>query len=115
MTKKIELNGKEYELQMHVKDLKELGLVPNDTQGNIQTVSDIMSGLMTGDALTLIDVLAKLLKGKLKRSEVEDYVSEDENIDQLFENVESFFETSPLTKKMAQMIARPAREALENL
>lgn len=112
---KIKLNGKEYELQMHVKDLKELGLVPNDTQGNIQTMSDIMSGLMTGDALTLIDVLAKLLKGKLKRSEVEDYVSEDENIDQLFETVESFFETSPLTKKMAQMIARPAREALENL
>ena len=60
---KIKLNGKKYDLVMHIKDLRELGLVPNDSQGNIEKMSGIMSGLMTGDVFTLIDVLAaRMLK-----------------------------------------------------
>lgn len=112
---KIKLNGKEYDLVMHIKDLKELGLIPNDSQGNIEKMSGIMSGLMTGDVFTLIDVLTALLKGQLKRDEIEAVLQTDEDIDKVFENVESFFETSPLTKKMATMIAKPAKEALANL
>lgn len=112
---KIELDDKKYELTMHIKDLKELGLVPNDSQGNIEKMSGIMSGLMTGDVFTLADVLTSLLKGQLKRGEIEDALSEDEDIDKLFDKVEAFFETSPLTKKMATMIAQPAKEALANL
>ena len=112
---KIELNNKKYNLVMHIKDLRELGLVPNDSQGNIEKMSGIMSGLMTGDVFTLIDVLASLLKGQLKRGEIEEALSRDEDIDKIFDKVESFFETSPLTKKMATMIAQPAKEALANL
>lgn len=112
---KIELNNKKYNLVMHIKDLRELGLVPNDSQGNIEKMSGIMSGLMTGDVFTLIDVLASLLKGQLKRGEIEEALSQDEDIDKIFDKVESFFETSSLTKKMATMIAQPAKEALANL
>lgn len=112
---KIALNGKEYELVMHIKDLKELGLVPNNSQGNIEKMSNIMSGLMTGDVFTLADVLAGLLKGRLNRSEIETALSQDEDIDKLFDEVEDFFETSPLTKKMATMIAQPAKKALKSL
>ena len=112
---KIELNNKKYNLVMHIKDLKELGLIPNDSQGNIEKMSGIMSGLMTGDVFTLIDVLAALLKGQLERDEIEEALQKDEDIDKIFDKVESFFETSPLTKKMAMMIAQPAKEALANL
>ena len=112
---KIKLNGKKYDLVMHIKDLRELGLVPNDSQGNIEKMSGIMSGLMTGDVFTLIDVLAALLKGQLERDEIEEALQKDEDIDKIFDKVESFFETSPLTKKMAMMIAKPAKEALANL
>ena len=112
---KIELNNKKYNLVMHIKDLKELGLTPNDSQGNIEKMSGIMSGLMTGDVFTLIDVLAALLKGQLERDEIEEALQKDEDIEKIFDKVESFFETSPLTKKMAMMIAKPAKEALANL
>ena len=112
---KIELNNKKYNLVMHIKDLKELGLIPNDSQGNIEKMSGIMSGLMTGDVFTLIDVLAALLKGQLEHDEIEEALQKDEDIDKIFDKVESFFETSPLTKKMATMIAQPAKEALANL
>lgn len=87
---RIKLNNKKYDLVMHIKDLKELGLVPNDSQGNIEKMSGIMSGLMTGDVFTLIDVLASLLKGQLKRGEIEEALSQDEDIDKIFDKVESF-------------------------
>lgn len=113
--KKIKLNGKEYELKMRIKDLKEFGLVPNNAAENANKMTGIISGLLTGDVFTLVNVLEKLLKGQLKRNQIEECLENDEEINILFEQVEDFFETSPLTKKMAMMIAEPAKKALNSL
>lgn len=112
----ITLGGNKYELKMSLKNLKDFGLVPGNTENNIDLMSDTIGGLLTGDPFSLSTSLGKLLKkDNLKQSEVDEALESADNLDELFDKVEYFFETSPLTKKMALKVATPMKAKLASL
>jgi hypothetical protein len=112
----ITLGGNKYELKMTLKNLKNFGLVPGNTENNIDLMSDTISGLLTGDPFALSTSLGKLLeKDGVKQTEIDAGLESADNLDELFDKVEDFFETSPLTKKMALKVATPMKAKLASL
>lgn len=69
-----------------------------------------IAGVIDGDVVTLADVLFRANKGfepRITQKEIESYI-EDENtdLDALFVDVLSFFETANCTKKTAQALLK---------
>ena len=78
--KKINLNGKTYNLELTLNNLRDFGFVPNKIGENSEILSNIVAGLNLGDAFTLIDVLTKLLKRyNIKEKDIEKAVIRDKN------------------------------------
>lgn len=115
MSTTIALNGEEYELALTIGSLKGLGLIPNNLENNLDKMTDILSGLLTGDPFTLLNTLKILLKkDNVKPEEIEAALAED-GTPELFDKVETFFETSPLTKVMAAKIVPALKQHLSKL
>ena len=103
--KKINLNGKTYNLELTLNNLRDFGFVPNKIGENSEILSNIVAGLNLGDAFTLIDVLTKLLKRyNIKEKDIEKAVIRDKNSGDLYKVLIDFFKTEPLTKRMMKTI-----------
>ena len=114
--KKINLNGKTYNLELTLNNLRDFGFVPNKIGENSEILSNIVAGLNLGDAFTLIDVLTKLLKRyNIKEKDIEKAVIRDKNSVDLYKVLIDFFKTEPLTKRMMKTINPLITEAFDKI
>ncbi len=114
--KKINLNGKTYNLELTLNNLRDFGFVPNKIGENSEILSNIVAGLNLGDAFTLIDVLTKLLKRyNIKEKDIEKAVIRDKNSADLYKVLIDFFKTEPLTKRMMKTINPLITEAFDKI
>ena len=114
--KKINLNGKTYNLELTLNNLRDFGFVPNKIGENSEILSNIVAGLNLGDAFTLIDVLTKLLKRyNIKEKDIEKSVIRDKNSGDLYKVLIDFFKTEPLTKRMMKTINPLITEAFDKI
>ena len=114
--KKINLNGKTYNLELTLNNLRDFGFVPNKIGENSEILSNIVAGLNLGDAFTLIDVLTKLLKRyNIKEKDIEKVVIRDKNSGDLYKLLIDFFKTEPLTKRMMKTINPLITEAFDKI
>ena len=114
--KKINLNGKTYNLELTLNNLRDFGFVPNKIGENSEILSNIVAVLNLGDAFTLIDVLTKLLKRyNIKEKDIEKAVIRDKNSGDLYKVLIDFFKTEPLTKRMMKTINPLITEAFDKI
>lgn len=114
--KKINLNGKTYNLELTLNNLRDFGFVPNKIGENSEILGNIVAGLNLGDAFTLIDVLTKLLKRyNIKEKDIEKAVTRDKNSGDLYKVLIDFFKTEPLTKRMMKTINPLITEAFDKI
>ena len=114
--KKINLNGKTYNLELTLNNLRDFGFVPNKIGENSEILSNIVAGLNLGDAFTLIDVLTKLLKRyNIEEKDIEKAVIRDKNSGDLYKVLIDFFKTEPLTKRMMKTINPLITEAFDKI
>lgn len=113
---KIKLNGKTYNIELTLQNLKDFGFVPNKVDENTAKLAEIIASLKVGDTFTLVDVLSKLLaKDGLDEDQVAEEASKDKNFDKLFDTMIDFFNEAPFTKRMMKTINPALDGALDKM
>ncbi|WP_338354428.1 tail assembly chaperone, partial [Fructobacillus tropaeoli] len=104
----ITINGNQYDLKVTFKFLSAFGIVKNDFENNIETMGNIVMGIVGGDPYALVKALSAM-SGK-DEATVQADVENADDLDQAFEAVENLLAASPLTKTTVSKIIKPIKD-----
>lgn len=121
MNLELEINGQIYQFRASFGFLRELNAqvkthidaINADEKMGMQLC---FTKLIDGDVEALANVLDLLNKGqtpRLKMADLEQYIAEDADIDDLFKKVIDFLSNANVSKKVMQRVQETAREAEE--
>ncbi|CAK1249815.1 hypothetical protein [Fructobacillus cardui] len=109
----ITINGNQYDLKVTFKFLSAFGIVKNDFENNIETMGNIVMGIVGGDPYALVKALSAM-SGKDEET-VQSDIEIADDLDQAFESVENLLVTSPLTKTTVSKIIKPIKDTFDNM
>lgn len=109
----ITINNNQYDLKVTFKFLSAFGIVKNDFENNIETMGNIVMGIVGGDPYALVKALSAM-SGK-DEATVQADVENADDLDQAFEAVENLLVTSPLTKTTVSKIIKPIKDTFDNM
>lgn len=109
----ITINGNQYDLKVTFKFLSAFGIVKNDFENNIESMGNIVMGIVGGDPYALVKALSAM-SGK-DEATVQADVENADDLDQAFEAVENLLVTSPLTKTTVSKIIKPIKDTFDNM
>lgn len=109
----ITINGNQYDLKVTFKFLSAFGIVKNDFENNIESMGNIVMGIVGGDPYALVKALSAM-SGK-DEATVQSDVENADDLDQAFSAVENLLVTSPLTKTTVSKIIKPIKETFDNM
>ncbi|MCK8628092.1 tail assembly chaperone [Fructobacillus cardui] len=109
----ISINGNQYDLKVTFKFLSAFGIVKNDFENNIETMGNIVMGIVGGDPYALVKALSAM-SGKDEET-VQSDIENADDLDQAFESVENLLVTSPLTKTTVSKIIKPIKDTFDNM
>ncbi|CAK1223975.1 MULTISPECIES: tail assembly chaperone [Fructobacillus] len=109
----ITINGNQYDLKVTFKFLSAFGIVKNDFENNIETMGNIVMGIVGGDPYALVKALSAM-SGKDEET-VQSDIENADDLDQAFESVENLLVTSPLTKTTVSKIIKPIKDTFDNM
>ncbi|QHJ83689.1 MAG: hypothetical protein [Caudoviricetes sp.] len=109
----ITINGNQYDLKVTFKFLSAFGIVKNDFENNIETMGNIVMGIVGGDPYALVKALSAM-SGKDEET-VQSDIENADDLDQVFESVENLLVTSPLTKTTVSKIIKPIKDMFDNM
>ncbi|GAP01932.1 hypothetical protein FFRU_170050 [Fructobacillus fructosus] len=109
----ITINGNQYDLKVTFKFLSAFGIVKNDFENNIESMGNIVMGIVGGDPYALVKALSAM-SGK-DEATVQVDVENADDLDQAFETVENLLVASPLTKTTVSKIIKPIKDTFDNM
>lgn len=109
----ITINGNQYDLKVTFKFLSAFGIVKNDFENNIESMGNIVMGIVGGDPYALVKALSAM-SGK-DEATVQADVENADDLDQAFEAVENLLVASPLTKMTVSKIIKPIKDTFDNM
>ena len=109
----ITINGNQYDLKVTFKFLSAFGIVKNDFENNIESMGNIVMGIVGGDPYALVKALSAM-SGK-DEATVQSDVENADDLDQAFEAVENLLVASPLTKTTVSKIIKPIKDTFDNM
>lgn len=109
----ITINGNQYDLKVTFKFLSAFGIVKNDFENNIESMGNIVMGIVGGDPYALVKALSAM-SGK-DEATVQSDVENADDLDQAFEAVENLLVVSPLTKTTVSKIIKPIKDTFDNM
>lgn len=109
----ITINGNQYDLKVTFKFLSAFGIVKNDFENNIESMGNIVMGIVGGDPYALVKALSAM-SGK-DEATVQSDVENADDLDQAFEAVENLLVVSPLTKTTVSKIIKPIKDMFDNM
>lgn len=109
----ITINGNQYDLKVTFKFLSAFGIVKNDFENNIESMGNIVMGIVGGDPYALVKALSAM-SGK-DEATVQSDVENADDLGQAFEAVENLLVTSPLTKTTVSKIIKPIKDTFDNM
>lgn len=109
----ITINGNQYDLKVTFKFLSAFGIVKNDFENNIESMGNIVMGIVGGDPYALVKALSAM-SGK-DEATVQADVENADDLDQAFEAVENLLVASPLTKTTVSKIIKPIKDTFDNM
>ena len=109
----ITINGNQYDLKVTFKFLSAFGIVKNDFENNIESMGNIVMGIVGGDPYALVKALSAM-SGK-DEATVQSDVENADDLNQAFEAVENLLVVSPLTKTTVSKIIKPIKDTFDNM
>ncbi|MBS9336407.1 tail assembly chaperone [Fructobacillus papyrifericola] len=109
----ITINGNQYDLKVTFKFLSAFGIVKNDFENNIESMGNIVMGIVGGDPYALVKALSAM-SGK-DEATVQSDVENADDLEQAFEAVENLLVVSPLTKTTVSKIIKPIKDTFDNM
>lgn len=111
----LEINGDVYSFKAGFAFIREIEPMKKQKQNGVEQdvgLNYILAGIYDGDPdalLTALDVMNKEQKPRLKKSEIEGYIEECEDVEGLFEKVLGFLSTANCTKKKVNKFLQMAK------
>lgn len=110
---KLTINKNEYDLRLTFKGLAELGFVKDDFRKNGETYTKTLSNVILGDILSLPEILKVLTNKKLET--IEKDLENAENIEEIMQFIEDFFEKAPLLASYNKLMLGQIRKVKEQI